>query len=144
MPVSISNRTTAERPDIGAPIDSLSPRLLGGHVGGRPEYDALARGAETQRRRVRLILGGGFVAERLGEPEVQNLDAAFLCQLDVARLQVAVNDPVLVRVLQRLGDLAGDPNTVIQFQSAWGPTSLTAPGPHPRRCGLKAATHSQN
>ena len=54
---------------------------------------------------------GGAVApgfsERLGETEVEHLDRAVpLGQLDVGRLEVAVDDPALVRVLERLGDLA--------------------------------------
>ncbi len=49
--------------------------------------------------------------DRLGDlrqPEVENLDGAVLADLDIRRLQIAVNDPVLVRGLQGVRDLSGD------------------------------------
>ena len=47
-------------------------------------------------------------SSRLREPEVENLDGAVGCQLDVGRLQVAMHDTVLVRGLERLRDLPRD------------------------------------
>jgi len=43
--------------------------------------------------------------ERLRQPEVEHLDRAVLASLDVGRLQIAVNDPVLVRRLERFRNL---------------------------------------
>ena len=47
-----------------------------------------------------------FVGEDLREPEVEHLDRAVAAQLDVRRLEIAVNDPLLVRSGERLGDLS--------------------------------------
>jgi hypothetical protein len=44
----------------------------------------------------------------LGQPEVEHLDEVALGELDVRRLQVAVDDSVLVGGLDRLGDLLGN------------------------------------
>ena len=43
-----------------------------------------------------------------GQPEVDHLDGAIAAVHHVFRLQIAVNDAVLVRCRQRPGDLAGD------------------------------------
>ncbi len=44
--------------------------------------------------------------ESLGETKVQYLDLTLGCDLDVGRLQIPMDDPLPVRRLQRLGDLA--------------------------------------
>ena len=46
--------------------------------------------------------------DRFGEAEVQDFDCAVRTQLDVGRLQVAVDDADLMRGFERLGDLTGD------------------------------------
>ena len=46
--------------------------------------------------------------KRLREPEVEHLDVAVRRDLDVGGLQVAVDDALLVRRFERLGDLPGD------------------------------------
>ena len=46
--------------------------------------------------------------ERLRQPKVQHLHRAVVLDLDVGGLQVAVDDPLLVRRLQRIGDLFRD------------------------------------
>ena len=45
----------AERPDVGPLVDGLPARLLGAHVGGGAEDDALAVRADGDRRRLREI-----------------------------------------------------------------------------------------
>jgi hypothetical protein len=50
----------------------------------------------------------------LGQAEVEDLHVAVGSQHDVGRLQVAVDDPVLVRRLQPVGDLAGDPHDLVR------------------------------
>ncbi len=58
---------------------------------------------EFVRRRTR-----GMRVERFGEAEVEHLHRAVRAHLDVRGLQVAVDDPLLVRGLERLRDLPGD------------------------------------
>ena len=50
----------------------------------------------------------GRLPTRLGEAEVEHLHRAVGADLDVGRLQVAVDDPLLVRRLERFGDLPRD------------------------------------
>ena len=68
----------------------LARGLLGGHVRRRP-HDRAA--------------GGQFAVARqkLGQPEVADVRLAALVEQDVGRLQVAVQDAPLVRVVHRLG-----------------------------------------
>ena len=103
----------AEGPDVGALVDGLAPRLLGGHVGGGAE-DQAGRGAGAGQGR-RLRQGGRAAGERvvvsapgLGEAEVEDLDLALRGQLDVRGLEVAVHDALLVGLLEGLGDLHRD------------------------------------
>ena len=49
-----------------------------------------------------------IAASRLGETEVEHLHHAVRRDLDVRRLQIAVDDAFLVRRLERLGDLPRD------------------------------------
>ncbi len=107
----------AERPDVGPLVDRASARLLGAHVGRGAEDDAelgAVRGRHRrrvhERRRAGEVRGGRGArrVHRLGEAEVEDLDLAVRRELDVPGLKVAVNDPLLVRRLERLGDLAGD------------------------------------
>src|SRR5262249_48594032 len=87
----------AERVDIAARIDSPALDLLGRHVVGRAER---AAGARELRRLV----------EGLGDAEVDQLRELAAVRAgrehDVLRLQVAVDDVVLVRRGERAGNLA--------------------------------------
>ena len=56
--------------------------------------------------RQRLVLGAG--AQHLGDAKVGDLHPALLVQQDVLRLDVAVDDALLVGELQRLADLRHD------------------------------------
>jgi hypothetical protein len=58
--------------------------------------------------RDRLRLPAPETPYRLGQAEVEHLHRAVLAYLDVGRLQVAVDDPLLVRRLERFGHLPGD------------------------------------
>ncbi len=95
----------AERPDVGALIGRLTARLLGTHVAGRAEDDALLRHRKTQGRRLPEACLVGFFGERLGQAEVEHLDLTFGRDHDVGGFQVPVHDTLLVRGLERLGDL---------------------------------------
>ena len=46
--------------------------------------------------------------DRLRQPEIQHLDRSVGADLDVRGFQIAVNDALLVRGFERLGDLSGD------------------------------------
>ena len=52
--------------------------------------------------------GIGALPVNLREPEVEDLDDAVGPDFDVRRLQVAVDDALLVRGLERVGDLPRD------------------------------------
>ena len=60
----------------------------------------------------------GFALERLREAEVQHLHAAVVCDLDVGRFQIAMNDPCFVRRFQRLGDLPRDRQRLLNRHGA--------------------------
>ena len=66
-------------------------RLAGTGVGGSHRPDA--GGGELARHRERLRL------EQLGDAEVEQLGPAVICDQDIARFDVPVDDQVLVRVL---------------------------------------------
>ena len=87
----------AEREDVGAVIDGLPAHLLGRHVAHRAEHRARAgqRPRVGEQRRLGLDRRAG--RGQLGEAEVEDLDAAVARHEDVLRLQVAVDDPLVVR-----------------------------------------------
>jgi len=95
----------AERPDVRAPIHGLAARLLGTHVGRRAENQSLLRHEEAVRFGGRRAFLGRPGANRLGEPEVEDLDDPVGRDADVGRLEVAVHHARLVRRLEPLGDL---------------------------------------
>ena len=67
---------------------------------------------------VRPAAEAGPALERLGEPEVEHLDPALGRDLDVGGLQVAVDDAVLVRLLERLRDLERDAGGLLHRDGA--------------------------
>ena len=54
--------------------------------------------------------------EGLGQAEVQHLDLPFGREGDVGRLEVTMDDPLLVRRFQRIGDLPGDTHGLVQIE----------------------------
>ena len=123
---------------------ALPARLLGRHVGGGaedhagPSWRTVSVGAvvEPTRQLVHGPIG-------LGEAEVEHLDRAVRRDLDVRRLEVAVDDALLVRRLERLGDLPRDRQRLVEQESrrcamrsaSVGPStsSMTSARPDPRR-----------
>ena len=93
----------AERPDVGALVDGLAARLLGAHVGGGAEDHARVRHAPGRdgRRLRRSRRRASTRLQRLGQAEVEHLDRAVRPDLDVGRLQIAVDDALLVRGFER-------------------------------------------
>ena len=111
----------AEGPDVGATIRRPAARLLRRHVGGGAEDEAgggAGAGEGGRLREGRRAAGTGVVvpAPRLGEAEVEHLDLSVGRQLHVRRLEVAVDDALLVRLFERLGDLPGDDDGLVRRQ----------------------------
>jgi len=102
--------TNPEGPDIRALVDSFPPRLFGAHIRRCPQDHSQGRsfGEGGRLRRFDRVLVGVPVGERLGETEVQNLHRSVGADLDVRRLQVAMNDAVRVRCLETESDLLED------------------------------------
>ena len=72
----------------------MTPSSVAAHAGDRRRVVI----AVPQPRR-------SWPVERLRQPEVQHLHRAVLANLDVGWLQVPMDDPLLVRRFERLGDL---------------------------------------
>lgn len=47
----------------------------------------------------------GFAFQRLGQAEVQHFNLAIGCELDVGGLQIAMNNPALMRILHGFSNL---------------------------------------
>ena len=107
----------AEREDVRPRIDLLRFQLLGGHVMQRTEDGSLSGepGAlRGQRGRARRFAG----THRFRQPKVEELRPG-LGQHDVPRLQIPMHDPLPVRLVQRIRDLDGDLERLIQRQRAF-------------------------
>jgi len=104
----------AQRIDVGAGVDRLrvAHRLFRTHVG---------RGADRHAGHRRAGLGAPARIEALGDAEVDHLDqhlALVVGDQQVARLEVAVDDPFLVRVLDALADLQEQFEPVCEVHAA--------------------------
>ena len=100
-----------ERVEVGALVDLLARGLLGGHVGDRADH--VARAGERR------------VARQVGDPEVGQLGrraggTRLVGDDHVLRLHVAVDDPALVRVLERVGEREAGAQDVAVRQLAGG------------------------
>jgi len=113
----------AKRPDVRALVDRPPLRLLGTHVRRRAEDPARHRPSVGQGRRrsqVRLkpdatyvvtcaaVASGFSRTHGLGQPEVEHLHRAVSADLDIRGLQIAMNDPLLVRRFEGVRDLFCD------------------------------------
>ena len=95
----------AEREHVGARVGLLAAHLLGGHVVRRPHHRA----------------GAGHVgAAQAGQPEVHDLDHAARQQVDVRRLEVAVDDVLRVGEGEALGDLLDHGELLVEGHLALG------------------------
>jgi hypothetical protein len=96
-----------QRVNVGTVIDRLRPlHLLRRHV-VRRAHDLLRAG---QRVRPRPL------PQQLRQAEVRDLHPAFQVHQDVFRLDVAVHDPFVVGVLQRLANLRHDRQRLLRLQ----------------------------
>jgi hypothetical protein len=106
-------------PDVRAPIDELPSGLLRRHVRCRAQNDACLRGVNRQRRRVhRADVRSGIGIDCFREAEVQHFHGAISTQFDVCRLEIAVNDAVIVCGLKSLPDLPRDRQRFIDWHRA--------------------------
>ena len=109
----------AEGPNVGALVHRLAARLLRTHIGGRAQDHTHRSGrVERQGWRVLRALAGFGGAGHLGQSEIQHLHGAVQPQFDVAWLQIPVNDPLLVGGFERVGDLLGGLQRLIQRKRA--------------------------
>jgi hypothetical protein len=109
----------AKRKKIGARVERLAEHLLGRHVSDRAH--GCARTGELRRVDADRGHGSGFVAASLcrhdfREAEVQNLRVAALCDENIGRLNVAVDDAVGVGGVERVGDLDGEVEQRLEFE----------------------------
>ena len=111
-----------EGEDVRASVDRLPVELLGRHVLQGAEQAALRRQRGAGRRRRRVVVRGARVAQP-GQSEVEQLHAGGR-EHHVARLQVAVDDAPPVGGIERLGNVAGDVQRLVQGQRP----PLKAPG----------------
>ena len=103
---------TPERPDVGPSIDRFPSRLLGGHVGGSAHHDA-GRGHRRGHGRRRRGIVDEFRSQRLRQSEVEHLHHAVVANFDIGWFQIAMDDPLLMRRFQRLSDLFGNGQCLI-------------------------------
>ena len=100
----------AERPHVAPLVSLASLRLLGTHVGGGAENHAHSGhgGTGDRGRRGHVCAWRRDGLQRLREAEVQHFHRAVGSQLDIRRLEIAVDDPLLVGRFERLRDLPRD------------------------------------
>lgn len=104
----------AERVQVGPVVRGrVAERLLGRHVRGGAHRDAQRRERASVRRPAALR---GRV-ERLGDAEIRD-EGVPLGKEDVLRLQVAVHHALAVRVRERVGELAHEPERVAHRERA--------------------------
>jgi hypothetical protein len=107
--------TAPECPDVGAPVDHLPTRLFRAHVGRGPKNGALSRLLDRRQCRFDPALRhvGG-----LCEAKVQELHLPVGTDLDVRRLEVAMDDARVVRRFEPLGNLPTDVERVANRKRA--------------------------
>jgi hypothetical protein len=98
---------------MSARLSTVFPRLLRRHVCGRSHDLAGDRAAHRNRRRF------GRSARECGlghlrQAEIQHLHRTIRFELDVRGLQVTMDDALLVRGLERVGDLVGDRQRLVE------------------------------
>ena len=127
----------AEREDVRAVIHRAPGDLLGRHVGHRAHHDPLAR---LQERLVRCHVlrtcrtgtcsthrrtsHASHCRTQFREAEVEHLDAAVGGDHDVGRLEIAVDDALVVRGGQCVGDRERDRHQAFTGQTAVGNQSI--------------------
>jgi hypothetical protein len=100
----------AKGPNVTPLIGFPSAGLLGTHVCGRAQNHTAPhqRRAGEGRGRRAVSVDGNILLTDLRKAEVPQLHHAIRSELDVRRLQIAVDDPSLVRRFQGIRDLSRD------------------------------------
>ena len=119
----------AERPDVGAPVRGLAPRLFGRHIRRGAEDHAQPGGRQSASATASHPTARPVASRssRLGQPEIEDLHDALVCHLDVRGLQVAVNDPCFHGRLRA------------PLQSAVRSAAPPRPASVPARCARRAS-----
>ena len=75
---------------------------------------------EAERRRLRDVGPADIALEGLGETEIEHLDGAVWTDLDVGRLEIAMDDALLVRSFERVSYLPCNRERLVQRNWALG------------------------
>ena len=120
----------AQRVEIGGPIESVRqrPGPVDGVVGG-PLFRRHVIGRAAERQRHLLARGESGV----GEMEVEQQRLAVGGEQDVRRLDVEMDEPAFVGVVERLGQARADPADGIDVRHAPQPGPGTAALGHRQR-----------
>ena len=108
-------------------VHAPARELLGRHVRRRTHHDALLRVAIRGPRRVGWAAG----SQLLGQTEVEHLHPAVGGHHDVGRLQVAVDDALVVGGRQGVGHGRGNLQDALERQPARGNRLAPATAPPP-------------
>ena len=142
----------AERPHVGTRVDLLPARLFGTHVRRRPEDGPDAAFRPPCVGGGKALVSGRSPAARFRQPEVEHFHDAGGRHLDIGRLEIAMDDALVVRRLERFGDLPrhrqriGEPQRTVfdpfcqrvafdQLEHQRLPAAPTLPVRRSRQCG---------
>src|SRR6266404_2096671 len=103
--------------DVCPGIARFPQQLLGRHVGKRAQNHA----------RLRYPTGDFLTREEQCDPEVEDLRITVGGERHVARLEVAVKEPMPVRIVERVGDCGAEPEHIVHWQRAGCETRLECP-----------------
>ncbi len=109
-------KNTAKGEQIAACIQFLGSRLLGRHVGHRPQRRARAGQVRIARARPGRIARRGARSSHLRQAEVENLGVSTLGDENVCGLDVAVENALGVRRIQPVGHFDGQRQQGLQLQ----------------------------
>ena len=134
----------AEHPDVGAADRPPGRRLLRAHVGGRAEdhiraIDAAVMSASSTGR----TTSRPVTSAALARPKSSTFTDARRRDLDVGRLEVAMDDPCGVRGLESVGDLPRDRERLVQRKT--DPLRLAVapvPDARSRPASARSVTHA--
>jgi len=120
-PVAISIKNCAKREDVGSGVQNFSTHLLGRHV-RRCTLHHIRR-CESEVRRTNSHIGRyrGLIDRlwiQFGQAKIQNFGVTALRNENIHRLNVAVDNPQLVRSIQTIGDLGAQVQDLRQREPA--------------------------
>ena len=109
-------RRRAEGPDVGSLVDRLPRAPARAHIRRRAEHRAAGRSTPDVIGRARHGTFGCRL-ESSRETEIEQLHRAIRAKDDVGGLQVAMDDPLLVRGVEPRGDLSCDGQGFLEIHS---------------------------